>query len=123
MAEFRIDPEMELPVLPSRARADVSRKPKWLKINLRTDAEFVELKRLMRGQGLHTVCEEARCPNIGECWDRRHGHLHDPGRHLHPGVRVLRVRRAGPPGWTGRSLSGWRRRWRALGLRPRWSPP
>lgn len=71
MAEFRIDPEMELPVLPSRARADVSRKPEWLKINLRTDAEFVELKRLMRGQGLHTVCEEARCPNIFECWNRR----------------------------------------------------
>ncbi|MFB5084680.1 lipoyl synthase [Symbiobacterium thermophilum] len=62
---------MELPVLPSRARADVSRKPEWLKINLRTDAEFVELKRLMRGQGLHTVCEEARCPNIFECWNRR----------------------------------------------------
>src|SRR5690606_966397 len=38
---------------------------------LRTGAEFVELKRLMRGQGLHTVCEEARCPNIFECWNRR----------------------------------------------------
>lgn len=71
MAEFRMDPELELPVLPSRARADVSRKPEWLKINLHTDPEFVELKRLMRSQGLHTVCEEARCPNIFECWNRR----------------------------------------------------
>lgn len=71
MAEFRIDPDLELPVLPSRARADVGRKPEWLKINLQTDAEFVELKRLMRSQGLHTVCEEARCPNIFECWNRR----------------------------------------------------
>jgi len=71
MAEFRVDPDLELPVMPSRARADVSRKPEWLKINLHTDPEFVELKRLMRGRGLHTVCEEARCPNIFECWNRR----------------------------------------------------
>lgn len=62
---------MELPVLPSRARADVGRKPEWLKINLQTNPEFVQLKRLMRSQSLHTVCEEARCPNIFECWNRR----------------------------------------------------
>ncbi|MEW8978095.1 MAG: lipoyl synthase [Symbiobacterium sp.] len=71
MAEFRIDPDLELPVLPSRARADVGRKPAWLKIQLQTDPGFSELKRLMRAQGLHTVCEEARCPNIFECWNRR----------------------------------------------------
>ncbi|HWI66030.1 MAG TPA: lipoyl synthase [Symbiobacteriaceae bacterium] len=57
--------------MPSRARADVSRKPEWLKINLATDPDFTELKKLMRGKGLHTVCEEARCPNIFECWNRR----------------------------------------------------
>lgn len=62
---------MELPVVPSRAKADVGRKPEWLKINLETNPEFVELKRLMRSQSLHTVCEEARCPNIFECWNRR----------------------------------------------------
>jgi lipoate synthase len=71
MAEFRIDPDLELPVLPSRARADVGWKPAWLKIQLQTDPGFSELKRLMRAQGLHTVCEEARCPNIFECWNRR----------------------------------------------------
>jgi len=62
---------MELPVVPSRSRADVGRKPEWLKISLQTNPEFLELKRLMRSQGLHTVCEEARCPNIYECWNRR----------------------------------------------------
>lgn len=62
---------MELPVVPSRAKADVGRKPEWLKINLETNPEFVQLKRLMRSQSLHTVCEEARCPNIFECWNRR----------------------------------------------------
>lgn len=71
MGEFKTDPELELPVMPSRARADVSRKPEWLKINLATDPDFAELKKLMRGKGLHTVCEEARCPNMVECWNRR----------------------------------------------------
>lgn len=71
MAEFRIDPDLELPVMPSRTKADVGRKPEWLKISLQTNPEFVELKKLMRSKGLHTVCEEARCPNIFECWNRR----------------------------------------------------
>ena len=44
------------------------RKPEWLKTSLRTSRDFAELKGLMRGQGLHTVCEEAHCPNIHECW-------------------------------------------------------
>jgi lipoic acid synthetase len=69
--DVKLDPELELPVMPSRAKADVSRKPEWLKINLTTDPDFAELKKLMRGKGLHTVCEEARCPNIFECWNRR----------------------------------------------------
>lgn len=71
MAEFELDPELELPVLPSRSKADVGRKPEWLKITLQTNPDFVELKQLMRDKGLHTVCEEARCPNIFECWNRR----------------------------------------------------
>ncbi|MDF2630218.1 MAG: lipoic acid synthetase [Symbiobacteriaceae bacterium] len=71
MDDVKLDPELELPVMPSRAKADVSRKPEWLKINLTTDPDFAELKKLMRGKGLHTVCEEARCPNIFECWNRR----------------------------------------------------
>ncbi|CCQ97680.1 lipoyl synthase (lipoic acid synthetase) [[Clostridium] ultunense Esp] len=47
------------------------RKPEWLKIRLRTDGEYQELKEMMRSKTLHTVCEEARCPNIYECWSRR----------------------------------------------------
>lgn len=50
------------------------RKPDWLKINLvsgeRLEA-FKDLKQMMRGKTLHTVCEEARCPNIHECWANR----------------------------------------------------
>ncbi|MBE3555436.1 MAG: lipoyl synthase [Thermicanus sp.] len=47
------------------------KKPEWLKIRLRTDGEYKELKEMMRSKTLHTVCEEARCPNIYECWSRR----------------------------------------------------
>lgn len=49
----------------------VERKPEWLKIKLNTGENFKELKRMMRGKTLHTVCEEARCPNIYECWANR----------------------------------------------------
>jgi lipoic acid synthetase len=47
------------------------RRPEWLKIRLNTNQNFTELKQLMRGNRLHTVCEEARCPNIFECWANR----------------------------------------------------
>lgn len=43
-------------------------KPGWLKIRLNTNENYTGLKNLMRAKTLHTVCEEARCPNIHECW-------------------------------------------------------
>ena len=46
------------------------RLPEWLKVAMPGSPRYMELKELVRGQGLHTVCEEARCPNIGECWGR-----------------------------------------------------
>jgi len=53
------------------APAASERKPPWLKVRLATGPNHAELKRLMRGLDLHTVCEEAMCPNIGECWEAR----------------------------------------------------
>ena len=44
------------------------RKPPWLKVTAPGGPRFRELKQLIDGEGLHTVCEEAACPNIGECW-------------------------------------------------------
>jgi lipoic acid synthetase len=44
------------------------RKPEWLKIKLNTNENYTDLKKLMREKNLHTVCEEAKCPNIHECW-------------------------------------------------------
>ena len=46
-------------------------KPNWLKIKLNTSNDFIKTQSLMRSQKLNTVCEEARCPNIYECWGRK----------------------------------------------------
>ncbi|MCM3765873.1 lipoyl synthase [Neobacillus niacini] len=50
---------------------EILRKPEWLKIKLNTNESYTGLKKLMREKNLHTVCEEARCPNIHECWGAR----------------------------------------------------
>ena len=47
------------------------RKPPWLKVKLASGPNVTELRGIMRGLDLHTVCEEAMCPNIGECWEER----------------------------------------------------
>ena len=47
------------------------RKPGWLKVQAPGGASYLQVKALMRELGLHTVCEEARCPNIGECWEHK----------------------------------------------------
>jgi lipoyl synthase len=47
------------------------KRPDWLKVKLPSGDNFTDVKNLMRKQGLHTVCEEAKCPNIAECWNHR----------------------------------------------------
>lgn len=47
------------------------RRPEWLRVPAPKGQNYSDLKQLMRGQSLHTVCEEARCPNIGECWGHK----------------------------------------------------
>ena len=47
------------------------RLPEWMKVRMPGGPNYIELKNLLRNSELHTVCEEAHCPNIGECWERR----------------------------------------------------
>jgi lipoic acid synthetase len=55
--------ERSLPV------AERPRRPEWMKVRApRADSRYFEVRSLIHGQGLHTICEEARCPNIAECW-------------------------------------------------------
>ncbi|MHB1953701.1 MAG: lipoyl synthase [Sulfobacillus sp.] len=61
-----------LPILHAERSEPASKSlPPWLKIRLSQGANYTELKQLMRSQTLHTVCEEALCPNIYECWESR----------------------------------------------------
>ena len=56
-------------IIPLTPREERLPKPAWLKVRAPGSPEFLRLKGLMRGLHLHTVCEDARCPNIGECWN------------------------------------------------------
>ncbi len=53
------------------AQTPVERKPPWIKVKAAMGPQYNELKGLVRREGLHTVCEEAGCPNIYECWEDR----------------------------------------------------
>ncbi|GGZ96047.1 lipoyl synthase [Novosphingobium arvoryzae] len=56
----------------SVARPERQRKPDWIRVKAPTSKGYGETRQLMRGLGLNTVCEEAACPNIGECWTKKH---------------------------------------------------
>ncbi len=66
---------MALPLVPLTRTPHPShgqtRKPGWLKVKAPGGRNYADIKTLMREHQLHTVCEEARCPNIGECWDHK----------------------------------------------------
>ena len=59
-------------VLDIRRPPGGSPKPRWLRVKAPTSAAYHDTRSLMRRLGLNTVCEEAACPNIGECWAERH---------------------------------------------------
>src|SRR5690242_7610345 len=48
------------------------RKPDWIRVKAPVSKGYQDTHAIVRANGLHTVCEEAGCPNIGECWDKRH---------------------------------------------------
>lgn len=54
-----------------KSNIPLGKRPEWLKVRLPTGENYNEVKNLMRRQHLHTVCEEARCPNMSECWNNR----------------------------------------------------
>jgi lipoic acid synthetase len=53
-------------------RSTIGRKPAWIRVKAPTSAGYHDTRRLIHGKRLHTVCEEAACPNIGECWTQKH---------------------------------------------------
>jgi lipoyl synthase len=59
----------KLPILDGEALPIGTRKPEWLKVRSPGGPNYLRLKKMLRSERLHTVCEEAGCPNIGECWE------------------------------------------------------
>src|SRR5438045_5075922 len=55
-----------------RPDAPVLRKPDWIRVKAPVSKGYGETAAIVRANGLHTVCEEAGCPNIGECWEKKH---------------------------------------------------
>jgi lipoic acid synthetase len=56
----------------NRPNSAVIEKPHWIRVRAPSSPVYDETKKIVREHGLHTVCEEASCPNIGECWSQRH---------------------------------------------------
>ncbi len=55
-----------------RSDAPARKKPAWIRVKAPVSRGFAETQAIVRAHGLHTVCEEAGCPNIGECWEKKH---------------------------------------------------
>jgi lipoic acid synthetase len=65
-------PKIRHPEKAHRPDNPISRKPEWIRVKAPVSREYQATRDIMRGLNLTTVCEEAACPNIGECWSKRH---------------------------------------------------
>jgi lipoic acid synthetase len=72
MADIDIITKIRHPEKAHRPDNPVARKPDWIRVKAPTSPEYHATREIMRGLKLTTVCEEAACPNIGECWSKRH---------------------------------------------------
>lgn len=67
------------------------RLPSFLKTSIPTGSSFTKIKKDLRGLKLHTVCEEARCPNIGDCWGGKEGATEEEGRRAATATIMVRT--------------------------------
>jgi lipoyl synthase len=65
-------PRQRHPEKAHRPDQEVMRKPDWIRVKAPVSKGYLETREIVRSHGLVTVCEEAGCPNIGECWDKKH---------------------------------------------------
>ena len=68
----RDEPKSRHPEKQNRPDAPLLRKPEWIRVKAPTSKGYAETREIVRSKNLHTVCEEAACPNIGECWSMKH---------------------------------------------------
>jgi len=73
--ETQADPKAKRPRHPEKAHKPdnpIQRKPAWIRVKAPVSRGYQQTRAVVREHGLHTVCEEAGCPNIGECWEKKH---------------------------------------------------
>ena len=92
--------EMSEPLTPTIARP---RHPDWIRVRAPIGEKYTHLKGLVRGLQLHTVCEEALCPNIGECWGAGTATIMILGDVCTRACRFCAVKTGNPRGSRGRS--------------------
>jgi lipoic acid synthetase len=88
-------------VSPEEVNTTPLRRPDWIKVRAPSGEVYEKLHTLMRAKSLHTVCEEAMCPNMGECWNS------GAATFLMMGSATSSA--ANPARWTDWSRSAWRR--------------
>ena len=100
---------VDLPVLSKSAPAcapgatqDTTRKPDWLRVRAPGGDNYTMIKRTLRERGLFTVCEEAHCPNVGECWGGGTATFMLLGEMCTRGCRFCAVTTGNPGGWLDR---------------------
>ena len=76
----------------NRPDSEVLRKPAWIRAKAPGSAAYAETRAIVKENNLVTVCEEAACPNIGECWEQKHATFMIMGENLHPSLRFLQCR-------------------------------
>ncbi len=69
---IRPKPALRHPEKANRPDTEVLRKPSWIRVKAPTSKGYAETRKIVKDKGLVTVCEEAGCPNIGECWEKSH---------------------------------------------------
>ncbi len=81
------------------ARVQPTRKPSWLKMQLPTGESYTRISGMLRERSLHTVCEEAKCPNLGECWGGGTATMMVLGEVCTRGCRFCAVKTGDPAGF------------------------
>ena len=108
----------------SRPETPLLRKPEWIRVKAPVSKGFNETRDIVRSKNLHTVCEEAACPNIGECWDKKHATMMIMGDTCTRACAFLQ-RQDGPAlgARPGRAAPTWRKPWRRWDSTTSSSPP
>jgi lipoic acid synthetase len=91
-------PNPKAPPVAERILVPHTRAPRWMKITVRSGPNFDAVKGIIRGHGLHSVCQEAACPNIRECWDEGTATFMILGHHCTRGCNFCDVIKAQPLG-------------------------